>query len=67
MIFLDQFPDCESCKEPTKKVTGRTIDFGGPGKFGKLYSCDNNTCKKKRDAVAGYHIRKEHNNHDKKI
>ena len=64
MIFEDQFPDCDKCNEPTKRATGRTIDFGGPGKFGLLYSCENKTCQKKQAAACGYHIRKEQSSHD---
>lgn len=61
MIFIDEFPDCEACNELSKRVIARTIDLDGPGKVGFLYSCDNKICRKKKEAVFGYYVRKEQN------
>ena len=59
MIFIDELPDCEACEEISKRLIARTIDLDGPGKVGRLYSCDNKVCAKKKWAAFGYLLRKE--------
>ena len=66
MIFIDEFPDCEACEEPSKRVVARTIDLEGPGKVGHHYGCDNKVCSKKKWAVLGYCLRREMSKNEKR-
>lgn len=43
-LTSDDFPECESCNEPTKRIVGKTFDIDGPGKVGTMYDCDNRAC-----------------------
>lgn len=40
----DDFPECETCNEPSKRETGKTFDLDGPGKIGTMYHCENRAC-----------------------
>lgn len=52
------FSDCKSCKEPTKRVSGRTFDIDGPGVPGVIYDCDNRPCKSRNNAIASFVMRR---------
>lgn len=52
------FDDCESCQEPTKRVSGTCFDVAGPGRVSSLYTCDNRRCRDKQNAIASYIIRR---------
>lgn len=52
------FSDCKSCKEPTKRVAGRTFDIEGPGVPGVIYDCDNNPCKRRNSTIAAFVMRR---------
>ena len=45
------FPDCDTCKEPTKRKTATTFDVDGPGRVGALYHCENRQCRALRRAM----------------
>ena len=47
-------PDCRTCQEPTKRVTGKTFDLEGPGMVGVMYGCDNYRCKECKDRKCSY-------------
>lgn len=49
-LTSDDFPECESCNEPTKRIVGKTFDMDGPGKVGAMYHCDNRACNALRQA-----------------
>ena len=53
------FDDCETCKEPTKRVFFRAFDIDGPGRISTVYTCDNKPCKAKQYSIASYIIRRE--------
>lgn len=63
VIPIDQLPDCDSCKAPSKRIAGKTFDVEGPGKVGLLYDCDNIVCKRKRDASASVIVRQVSNDY----
>lgn len=46
----DDFPECENCNEPTKRIVGKTFDVDGPGQVGTMYDCDNGACNALRQA-----------------
>lgn len=66
VIPIDQPPDCDSCKDPTKRIAGKTIDLEGPGKVGLLYDCDNIVCKRKCNAIGSVIVRQVMNNYTEK-
>ena len=43
-LTSDDFPECETCNEPSKRTVGKTFDLDGPGKVGTMYDCDNRAC-----------------------
>ena len=43
-LTSDDFPECETCNEPTKRVTGKSFDLDGPGQVGTTYWCKNRAC-----------------------
>lgn len=47
-------PDCRTCQEPTKRVTGKTFDLEGHGMVGVMYGCDNYRCKECKDRKCSY-------------
>ena len=49
-LTSDDFPECESCNEPTKRIVGKTFDLDGPGQVGTMYNCDNRACNALRHA-----------------
>ena len=49
-LTSDDFPECESCNEPTKRIAGKTFDIDGPGQVGTMYHCDNRACNALRQA-----------------
>lgn len=49
------YPDCEACDEPSRRVIAKTFDLDGPGRVGHLYTCDQS---KKCDAVTCYLLRR---------
>lgn len=59
VIPTDQLPDCDSCKDPTKRIAGKAIDLEGPGKTSFLYGCDNTVCRKRCWSVLGVILRQE--------
>lgn len=71
IIRLDDLPDCASCQDPTKRVTGRAIDLDGPGVCNPIYDCRNKDCRRSLNARLSYLIRREfanerRNNHEKR-
>ena len=50
-------PDCACCEEKSKRVTGKTFDTEGPGKVGVIYDCENEHCKKRKQAIELFHLR----------
>ena len=50
-------PNCETCSDPTKYISGKMFDAGGPGKITVTYGCKNQQCRKVRDAKDLYLIR----------
>lgn len=46
----DDFPECESCDEPTKRIAGKTFDLDGPGQVGMMFHCENRACNALRQA-----------------
>ena len=52
-------PDCERCKDLSKRILSRTMDLEGPGITGVIYKCDNKRCRQRRDAVARFILRIE--------
>ena len=59
IIYLDDLPDCEACQDPTKKRDGAIFDCPGPGQITPTFTCENEPCKRKYDAIAGYILRCE--------
>lgn len=59
MVDLTDFdtPDCKACKDPTKYISGKMFDAGGPGEVTTLYGCKNQACRKIRDEKDLYFIR----------
>ena len=43
-LTSDDFQECESCNEPTRRIVGKTFDMDGHGKVGTMYDCDNRAC-----------------------
>lgn len=43
-LTSDDFPECETCREPTRRAVGKTFDLDGPGQVGTLYHCENRAC-----------------------
>lgn len=71
IIQLDDLPDCGSCPEPTKRISGRATDLEGPGVRSPVYSCGNKACKRGVAARISYLIRRElyderRNGHEKR-
>lgn len=58
IIYLEDLPDCEACQDPTKKKDGVIFDCPGPGEITPTYTCENELCKSKWDAVASYILRR---------
>lgn len=52
-------PDCKSCTDPTKRISGYTMDVEGPGMPGVCYSCKNRQCRNKWNEIAKYIMRLE--------
>lgn len=56
--FIDlgklKLPDCESCREVSKRIFVRTMDLEGPGVPGVLYQCDNKKCRNRRNAIGNF-------------
>lgn len=61
IIDLDdlEFPECEKCRDPSKRILGRTMDLDGPGMPGVLYQCDNKKCRGKRYAIGNFLFTRE--------
>ena len=59
VIDLTDFdtPDCETCTDQTKYISGKMFDAGGPGEVTVTYGCKNQQCRKIRDAKGLYLIR----------
>lgn len=55
------FSDCESCKEPSKRIAARTMDIEGPGVPGVIYDCDDKKCKERNNVIASFVLRRERN------
>lgn len=59
IIYLYELPDCETCNDPTKRRDGAIFDCPGPGQITPTYTCDNEPCKRKCNAVVSYLFRCE--------
>lgn len=64
IIPLDGMPDCDSCRDPSKRIMARTMDLEGPGQKGILWTCDNKDCRRKKNAAGSYILRRELNLHE---
>jgi len=49
-----ELPDCESCRDPSKRILGRTMDLEGTGVPGVLYRCDNRKCRSRYNAIGNF-------------
>lgn len=49
-LTSDDFPECETCNEPSKRTVGKTFDLDGPGQVGTMYHCENRSCNSLRIA-----------------
>lgn len=61
VIELDalELPDCAGCGEKSKRVRCRTMDLDGPGRTGAIYTCRNVRCRKRREVIGRYFLRRE--------
>lgn len=61
VIDLDalELPDCAGCGEKSKRVRCRTMDLDGPGRTGAIYTCRNVRCRKRREVIGRYFLRRE--------
>lgn len=57
IMYLDELPDCEACKDPTKRRDGELFDVPEPGEITPIYGCDNEPCKRKRNEIEAYILR----------
>ncbi|MCH4239500.1 MAG: hypothetical protein LKF71_04445 [Oscillospiraceae bacterium] len=59
VIDLTDFdtPDCETCSDPTKYISGKMFDAGGAGEVTVTYGCQNQQCRKIRKAKDLYLMR----------
>lgn len=51
-------PDCSKCLEETKTVCGKTFDVEGPGKVGTIYDCNNMRCRRKKNDIELFRLRR---------
>ena len=58
------FSDCNSCKEPSKRIAARTMDIDGPGVPGVIYDCDNRKCKERNNIIALFVFRRYRHDSD---
>lgn len=61
VIDLDalELPDCAGCGEKSKRVRCRTMDLDGPGRAGAIYTCRNVRCRRRREVIGRYFLRRE--------
>lgn len=57
IIYLDDLPDCETCNDPTKRRDGVIFNCPGPGEITPTYTCQNELCKRKWNAVGLFILR----------
>ena len=49
-----ELPDCEKCRDPSKRIFARTMDLEGPGVPGVLYQCNNKKCRSRRNVIGNF-------------
>lgn len=57
VIHIDDLPDCETCNDPTKRRDGVIFDCPSPGEITPTYTCQNELCKRKWNAVGLFILR----------
>lgn len=56
-----EIPDCDTCADPTKYKCGKSFDANGPGSVSAVYRCGNVKCKRRKDRIMYYILRRSEN------